>query len=62
MNNKASTLLFFYYLKLIIVGVNEFLIFFLDMINMMKLPFSPGVCEWIYKKGDEISTIAMWEL
>jgi len=30
-----------------------------DMINMMKLQFSPGICEWIYRKGDAVSAIAI---
>lgn len=32
-----------------------------DMINMMKLPYAPFRCEWVYKKGDEISAIAVSE-
>ena len=30
-----------------------------DMINMMRFDYAPGVCEWVYKKGDPIATIAM---
>ncbi|XP_071952019.1 peptidylprolyl isomerase domain and WD repeat-containing protein 1-like [Antedon mediterranea] len=30
-----------------------------DMINMMKLPYVPSCCEWVYKSGDAISTLAI---
>eukprot|EP00794_Sanderia_malayensis_P007723 gene7723-8562_t len=30
-----------------------------DMINMMKLDFSPHHCEWVYRKGNAISTLAV---
>lgn len=30
-----------------------------DMINMNKLNFSPGYCEWIYGAGDAISALAI---
>jgi len=30
-----------------------------DMINMMKLSYQPGVCAWVYKKGDPVCTIAI---
>lgn len=32
-----------------------------DMINMLKLGFHPGQCEWIYNPGDAISTVACSE-
>ncbi|XP_066912739.1 peptidylprolyl isomerase domain and WD repeat-containing protein 1-like [Clytia hemisphaerica] len=32
-----------------------------DMINMMKLDYQPSTCEWVFKKGDEISAIAIAE-
>ncbi|XP_039614615.1 peptidylprolyl isomerase domain and WD repeat-containing protein 1 isoform X2 [Polypterus senegalus] len=32
-----------------------------DMINMLKLGFHPGPCEWIYNPGDAISTVACSE-
>ncbi|XP_071322219.1 peptidylprolyl isomerase domain and WD repeat-containing protein 1 [Trachinotus anak] len=32
-----------------------------DMINMLKLGFQPGQCEWIYNPGDAISTVACSE-
>eukprot|EP00775_Hariotina_reticulata_P004271 gene4271-4523_t len=33
-----------------------------DMIMMMKLPYTPGVAEWIYKKGDAASKLAISDL
>ncbi|XP_057298776.1 peptidylprolyl isomerase domain and WD repeat-containing protein 1-like [Hydractinia symbiolongicarpus] len=32
-----------------------------DMINMMKFQYQPGYCEWVFKKGDPIATIAISE-
>uniref|UniRef100_A0A3Q3QHY1 peptidylprolyl isomerase n=1 Tax=Monopterus albus TaxID=43700 RepID=A0A3Q3QHY1_MONAL len=32
-----------------------------DMINMLKLGFQPGQCEWVYNPGDAISTVACSE-
>ncbi|XP_065069889.1 peptidylprolyl isomerase domain and WD repeat-containing protein 1-like [Rhopilema esculentum] len=32
-----------------------------DMINMMKLSFKPYCCEWVYRKGDAISALAISE-
>ncbi|KAJ3605830.1 hypothetical protein NHX12_027874 [Muraenolepis orangiensis] len=32
-----------------------------DMINMLKLGFHPGQCEWIYNPGDPIYTVAVSE-
>ncbi|XP_066507276.1 peptidylprolyl isomerase domain and WD repeat-containing protein 1 [Hoplias malabaricus] len=32
-----------------------------DMINMLKLGYHPGQCEWIYNPGDAISTVACSE-
>uniref|UniRef100_A0A3B3QYV8 peptidylprolyl isomerase n=2 Tax=Paramormyrops kingsleyae TaxID=1676925 RepID=A0A3B3QYV8_9TELE len=32
-----------------------------DMINMLRLGFHPGRCEWIYNPGDAISTVACSE-
>ncbi|KAI5099434.1 peptidylprolyl isomerase domain and WD repeat-containing protein 1, partial [Silurus meridionalis] len=32
-----------------------------DMINMLKLGFHPGQCEWIYNPGDAINTVACSE-
>lgn len=32
-----------------------------DMINMLKLDYIPGVCEWVFKKGDALSAIAIAE-
>ena len=33
--------------------------FFTDMINMMKLSYVPGCCEWIHSPGDPISVLAV---
>ncbi|KAH6934371.1 hypothetical protein HPB50_023740 [Hyalomma asiaticum] len=30
-----------------------------DLINMMKLPYVPGRCEWVYGPGDAISAVAV---
>lgn len=30
------------------------------MINMMKLGYHPGRCEWIYRAGDAVSAMAVW--
>jgi len=32
-----------------------------DMMNMMKLPYQPGVCEWLHKAGDANPLIAVAE-
>ncbi|XP_071811044.1 peptidylprolyl isomerase domain and WD repeat-containing protein 1-like isoform X2 [Apostichopus japonicus] len=32
-----------------------------DMINMMKLGYHPGRCEWIYRAGDAVSAMAVSE-
>ncbi|XP_065674535.1 peptidylprolyl isomerase domain and WD repeat-containing protein 1 isoform X2 [Hydra vulgaris] len=32
-----------------------------DMINMIKLNYHPSLCEWLFKKGDPISAIAISE-
>lgn len=32
-----------------------------DMINMMRLPFVPGRCEWIFRAGDAIPALAISE-
>ncbi|XP_048875534.1 peptidylprolyl isomerase domain and WD repeat-containing protein 1 [Brienomyrus brachyistius] len=32
-----------------------------DMINMLRMGFHPGQCEWIYNPGDAISTVACSE-
>ena len=31
------------------------------MMNMMKLPYQPGVCEWLHKAGDANPLIAVAE-
>ena len=31
---------------------------FSDMINMLKLNFEPGQCEWIYPTGAAIAAVA----
>ncbi|KAG0414725.1 hypothetical protein HPB47_008096 [Ixodes persulcatus] len=30
-----------------------------DLINMMKLPYTPGRCEWVYGSGDAIAAVAV---
>ncbi|XP_064460866.1 peptidylprolyl isomerase domain and WD repeat-containing protein 1-like [Ornithodoros turicata] len=30
-----------------------------DLINMMKLPYSPGRCEWVYGQSDPIAAVAV---
>ena len=32
-----------------------------DMINMLKFEYPPGVCQWVYKKGDPLAAIAVSE-
>ena len=32
-----------------------------DMINILKLDYVPGVCEWVFNKGDALSAIAISE-
>ena len=32
--------------------------FFVDMINMMKIGYEPGQCEWIYSRGAAIAALA----
>ena len=31
---------------------------FIDMINMMKIGYEPGQCEWIYSRGAVIAALA----
>eukprot|EP00879_Flechtneria_rotunda_P025969 GHRR01027634.1.p1 GENE.GHRR01027634.1~~GHRR01027634.1.p1 ORF type:complete len:171 (+),score=45.70 GHRR01027634.1:718-1230(+) len=33
-----------------------------DMIMMLKLPYTPGVAEWVFKKGDAASKLAVSDL
>ena len=30
-----------------------------DMINMLKLPYIPGCCEWVHSPGDPVSVLAV---
>ena len=34
-------------------------VIFLDMINMMKLGYTPQCAEWVYSAGDAIAAIAV---
>ena len=38
-------------------SVTDFL-FIIDMINMLKLGYLPGRCEWIYPPGAAIAAVA----
>lgn len=31
----------------------------LDMINMMKLHYVPGCCEWVHTAGDPVSVLSV---
>lgn len=33
--------------------------FLADMINMMKLSYVPGCCEWVHSPGDPVSVLAV---
>ena len=46
------------FVVLLWLGLPEILFLLTDMINMMKIDYEPGCCEWIYRSGDAVSALA----
>ena len=46
--------------NILLYSLNNLFFLPLDMINMMKLAYVPGCCEWVHSPGDAVSVLAVY--
>ena len=44
--------------SLILISLHVYIVYFVDMINMLRLDYVPGQCEWIFPPGAAVASVA----